>query len=438
MFLRNAKTGLDAVALSLKNSGRTAAQVCIAQIGARRHYMVPQAFHGQKMLAGLYTDFYLNGGTVFANALQIVSRVLKINVNRALNRAIPEIPSEIITSFGSLGLRYALARKLAKARPGRQRVMFSVSREFARRTVRYGIRPCQAVYVFNSAGLEILNWARQNGVFSVLDQTSAARQFENRILQQELERWAGWEARPQSGFDPAVVEREQAEWATADLIVCGSEFVVNSIAESGGPSQFCTVVPYGYTGKFAAGTKQRQNRKLRVLYCGTISLLKGIPYLLQALKQFSADHVEVRFAGQVNLNPATLREHRGSVTFTGHLPKSALAEHWAWADVFVFPSLCEGSAMVCYEAMAAGLPVITTANAGSMVRDGVDGFVVPIRDASAIAEKLELFLRNDALRTHMAQSALQRSHQFSAEAYRASLVSTVVTAMSKAHSPKPD
>jgi glycosyltransferase involved in cell wall biosynthesis len=74
--------------------------------------------------------------------------------------------------------------------------------------------------------------------------------------------------------------------------------------------------------------------------------------------------------------------------------RQEVRRHYQWADVFVFPSLCEGSAMVTYEALAAGLPVITTPNAGSVVRDGVDGFIVPIRDAEAIAAKLDLLARD--------------------------------------------
>ena len=61
---------------------------------------------------------------------------------------------------------------------------------------------------------------------------------------------------------------------------------------------------------------------------------------------------------------------------------------YKWADVFVLPSICEGSAMVTYEALIHGLPIITTYNSGSIVRDGVDGFITSIRDVEAIAECL--------------------------------------------------
>ena len=67
----------------------------------------------------------------------------------------------------------------------------------------------------------------------------------------------------------------------------------------------------------------------------------------------------------------------------------APATAYQQADIFVLPSIEEGSALVTYEAMACGLPVVTTPNAGSVVRDGVEGFIVSIRDPDALAERIE-------------------------------------------------
>jgi glycosyltransferase involved in cell wall biosynthesis len=94
-----------------------------------------------------------------------------------------------------------------------------------------------------------------------------------------------------------------------------------------------------------------------------------------------------------------------------------MAEHYAWADVFLLPSICEGSATGCYEALAAGLPVITTENAGSVVRDGIEGFIVPIRNASAIVERLESLQRHREVLESMSRAALERAREFTVERY---------------------
>ncbi len=68
------------------------------------------------------------------------------------------------------------------------------------------------------------------------------------------------------------------------------------------------------------------------------------------------------------------------------------------ADIFVYPSLHEGSALAIGEALASGLPVITTANAGSVVRDGEEGYIVPIRDVEALMDRiLTLYLDREPL-----------------------------------------
>jgi len=86
-------------------------------------------------------------------------------------------------------------------------------------------------------------------------------------------------------------------------------------------------------------------------------------------------------------------------------------------DVFVFPSIKEGSALVTCEAMAAGLPVIATPNAGSVARDGEDGFLVPIRDMDTLCKRLEQLRRDQALRIRMSQSARRCAEQFTWRAY---------------------
>ena len=94
-----------------------------------------------------------------------------------------------------------------------------------------------------------------------------------------------------------------------------------------------------------------------------------------------------------------------------------MSEHYSWADVFLLPSLCEGSATVIYEALAHGLPVICTPNTGSVVRDGMDGFIVPIRDAATTAARLEQLAGDRELRTWMGANARQRASEFTVAAY---------------------
>ncbi len=109
----------------------------------------------------------------------------------------------------------------------------------------------------------------------------------------------------------------------------------------------------------------------------------------------------------------------------GRVSHSEMPALMAAADVFVFPSLFEGSAVVTYEALACGLPSVVTPNAGSVVRDGIDGFVVGPRDVEALAATMERLGNDRELRARMASAARARALTFDWPRYHASLIAVV-------------
>jgi glycosyltransferase involved in cell wall biosynthesis len=100
-------------------------------------------------------------------------------------------------------------------------------------------------------------------------------------------------------------------------------------------------------------------------------------------------------------------------------------------DVFVLPSLFEGFGLVLLEAMAMGLPVITTPNTAGpdLITDGEEGFLVPIRSAEAIAEQLELLRADRARRDSMSDGARRRAAEFTWTDYERSLAACVSSAL---------
>ena len=102
--------------------------------------------------------------------------------------------------------------------------------------------------------------------------------------------------------------------------------------------------------------------------------------------------------------------------------KEGISRLFSESTVFVLPSITEGSAKTTYEAMAAGLPVITTLNAGSVVRDGIDGFIVPIRDHATIREKLDYLYENREVAREMGESARMQVAAFSWDAYEKRMI----------------
>jgi glycosyltransferase involved in cell wall biosynthesis len=114
-----------------------------------------------------------------------------------------------------------------------------------------------------------------------------------------------------------------------------------------------------------------------------------------------------------------------ALSFLGRVPRAAIADEFATADVLVLPTLAEGSASVTYEALAAGVPVITTNAAGSVGRHDVDGLIVPERDPDALAAAIEDIVEDRARRDAMAAAARAHATQYSWRRYRERLLQAI-------------
>ncbi len=129
------------------------------------------------------------------------------------------------------------------------------------------------------------------------------------------------------------------------------------------------------------------SQPLKVLFVGSVNLNKGVPYVLDVARRLG-DLIQVRMVGQLGVSAYGVSQLEQHVELLGPVPRGKVWEHYAWADVFFLPSLNEGSALVTYEALLSGLPVVCTPNTGSMVRDGFNGIIVPARDVVTMCEVL--------------------------------------------------
>jgi glycosyltransferase involved in cell wall biosynthesis len=413
----------------------------VAQLGARMHYAVPRILAEADMLEHFYTDICAVLG--WPRWLRLIpDPVRPAAVRRLLSRVPRGVPRELITAFNDFGREYARRRNTATSE--QFAVYLWAGREFCRRVLKKGFCGAGAVFTFNSAGLEILQRARREGLRAVTEQTIAPMRIELGLSEQERARFADWETvSARNDCAAEYCQREEAEWQAAEVILCGSGFVRDGIAQCGGPVEKCVVVPYGVDlpspHRREGGRRPDQvatinlqpstlNRPLRVLTVGAVGLRKGSPYVLAAAKQLK-DKAVFRMVGSIGVTSQAEAQLRAHLELTGPAPRSDIAQHFAWADVFLLPSICEGSATVIYEALGYGLPVICTPNAGSVVRDGLEGFIVPIRDATAITGRIEQLAQDVELRAQMAAKAKARAADFTVGAYGQQLLAAFTGAM---------
>jgi glycosyltransferase involved in cell wall biosynthesis len=187
------------------------------------------------------------------------------------------------------------------------------------------------------------------------------------------------------------------------------------------------VVPYGLEeNQFTPRVKERGPGPLHVLFVGTLQLRKGVQYLIETARQLPPGFAVLRLVGPVRVAERALAELRSVAEVAPPTPRTSLQAVYDAADVLVLPTLSEGSANVCYEAMACGLPVITTPNAGSVIRDGEEGFIVPIRSPQDIADRLRRLGGDRDLLASMSARAAARSREFG----RAQYAQRLLTALS--------
>jgi glycosyltransferase involved in cell wall biosynthesis len=219
------------------------------------------------------------------------------------------------------------------------------------------------------------------------------------------------------------------ETLLADYLIVNSDHVAKSFINNGYDQERIFVLSNGVNLRhFSKGMKKKNqsDSKFSILFVGNLTPLKGVHYLLQAFDKLNIPNSELLLVGNPDPDYKELlrkmRIDRKSVKFLGHIPQIELFKYYRQSDVFVLPSLSEGSANVIYEAMSAELPIVTTPNAGSVVRDGVDGFIVPIRNTEVMMEKLVYLYEHRGDRIAMGQEAARRVQEFSWERYRERLV----------------
>ena len=262
----------------------------------------------------------------------------------------------------------------------------------------------------SSGALHSLRRAKKLGALTVLERASAHMLSQRKLLSEEYDRLG----LKKVIVHPKVVDKELAEYQEADFILVPSHYVKRSFLEHGIPEAKLIHNPYGVNlAEFFPVPKEDQI--FRVIHCGNASIRKGVHYLLQAFSELQLPQAELWLVGPIAAEIAPFLNKFGSpaIITKGTFPQRELNRILSQGSVFCLASIEEGLATVQAQAMACGLPVVITTNTGGedIVRPGVDGFIVPIRDVEALKEKILYFYNHPEARRSMGASALQRVQQ---------------------------
>lgn len=282
------------------------------------------------------------------------------------------------------------------------------------------LRP-SAVYAYEGGALQTFREAKRLGMTTIYEQPSNYWYWVRNLLSEEAARNPEFASLlPNLGDSPRHLAWKDEELSLADFVFVPSQHVRRTLAGVV-PDDRIRVIPYG-----APQPRQPKcptsdpSRPLKVLFVGGLTQHKGIGYLLDAVDRVDGP-LELILVGTRTQPHARVDAACKRWRWFESLPHDRVLDLMTEADVLVLPSFGEGFGLVVTEALACGVPVIVTPNVGAadLIRDGQEGFVVPVASAEAIAQRLNLLNRNRDQLAQMSRQARNAAAQRSWESYRA-------------------
>jgi len=273
------------------------------------------------------------------------------------------------------------------------------------------------VHCFSGVSEEILLALKGRPTTRMVVRGSAHIRTQARLLEEEEQRTGTRLDRPSRW----MISREEREYALADRIVVLSSFARDSFLAAGTTSSKLGFLPLGASIEMfrpsqevveARGRRILSGEPLRVLYVGSLSLQKGLWDMASVISRLCKEKFRFRFIGPETVEARGLiKELRSSAEFVPKQLQRDLPRSYAWADLFMFPTIQDGFAVVLAQANASGLPILTTTNCcgPDLIRDGETGWVLPIRNPDAFVERLRLC---NAQRAQLAEMARHLWYDF--------------------------
>jgi alpha-maltose-1-phosphate synthase len=388
------------------------------------------------LLERFVTSFYYDPDTPSSMLARRLALGCFARLERVLLRRFdPEIRADRVASVAGVDLTLQVEARVAGRSQTLKRLLARARTEwFDRRLARFvsRYRP-GALVVFSDVGSgRTLPLCRRLGIATIVSMVHGDVREEVQILDQE--------AKTAPDFFPiylgdGALDRAELEWlhqrrlrdvALADLVLVPSDHIAQSLAVHGTPRDKIRVIPYAADcDRFRPATSKRHDSSCTFLFAGGITQRKGIKYLLEAWDRIRRPGWKLQLLGALPRNAGPLKPWLEHVELLGRVAHADVPGKMAEADVFVFPSLFEGSAVVTYEALACGLPSVVTPGSGSVVQDGVDGFVIEPRDVEALARRMEELGNSPQLRARMSVAARARALAYDWPRYHAAVIAEI-------------
>ncbi len=255
-----------------------------------------------------------------------------------------------------------------------------------------------------------LRVAKQQGKTTIVVRGSAHIETQNELLQEEYQKFG-----LSFSIPGKEIKKELEEYQKADYINVLSSFSVNTFLAKGFLANKLFMTPLGVNltlFRELANTEPVVTTPIQLIYLGNLTHQKGIYYILEAIQLLAQKNIPVQatFIGGITDEITPLIQnplYAEYCTFLGHIPQHELPQYLKKGCIGLVPSIQDGFAQVIPQLLASGIPVIASEHTSGtdIIQHGVNGYVVPIRSAVAIADYIEVLYHDPELLAQMVKQA---------------------------------
>jgi glycosyltransferase involved in cell wall biosynthesis len=400
-------------ALPLKN------RIIVANVARNNAYPIVEAADAAGYLKKFITSIYYKPSTWRGRAMHaLATRSGDESRKRLELRRAPMVPDDKIIDLPLPEVfEEAVGRLAADKRP----VTYLKNEAFDWLVAKRHLEPCTIFHGFEQCALFSLRGARKLGAVTVLDQPIIHRTTLERIEREErIRHGVPAPAHKPFWFDQHVA-RKYKELELTDYVMGGLAYVKETMVENGFPADRIFVVPYGADPGSYKPIARPARPEFNILYAGPLNFWKGLPYVFDVMDGLDVPGARLTLIGRSDPEWRPYVDRRltalgARARYLGTVPQSDMPRIYADADVMVFPSLVGGLGIVCFEAMATALPVITS-NGDVILRDGVDGLAVPWHDIEGWRRALRRLASDRDYRLKLGAAGAERLKLFTWDAY---------------------
>ena len=392
-----------------------------------------RALYEAGLLGAYFTTVALSDSGATIRTARVLDRIFHTRLAVELRRrAVREFPANFIRRFPYWDIPRTFLSRMNVPEHVVDRVHHGSLRALDRHVARH-LDGFAGIYAVNLAARAAFSAAKQRRIACIYEVIALEIRSYIEMLRREFDAYPSLfpGGTPQTPDTEQHIERCDAEWALADVVIVNSNLTRDTYAAAGFDIGKVRVIPLGFPPVIADELfhPPEPSGPLHVLWAGNFSVSKGAHYLLAALKSPALrKSLRLTVFGKQLLPPEAVAGFEEVIEFHGTVPHTQLFAIYRRADVLILPTLSDGFAMVVSEAMSQGLPVITTewAGAAQFITPAENGLVIPARDPESLAEALAACAARREWVRAMGVAARQTASQWQWSDYRVAVAAAVI------------